>query len=150
MSTSQEYVKQNTEKIQLYTEQFLSILDDYKKSYVTANLYPSVEEYKYTNQTLLSQLEKIVSDLFAMLTTLQQKVKIIKKELSQMNNHIIINKKQNESLLLKYQNIEAERNGSTEMLSDSITLFNEQYFSNLYIIFGILLVLFFFYYLFSY
>jgi hypothetical protein len=148
MSSSQEYAQQNREKLQLYKEQFFAVLDDYKKSYVTAHLYPSVDEYKYTNQTILSQLEKIASDLFSMLNTLQQKIQVIKKELSEMNDDIVINKKKNESLLLKYQNIEAERNGSTEMLTDSKTMFNEQYYSNLYIILGILLVLFFFYYLF--
>jgi len=144
-----DYIKKNREKINQFTERYALILDDYKKGYVTTHLYPSVEEYKKGYMTALGWLEKITNELFAILNEIQRKIQVTKKELSALNKHIIVNKKENESLLTKYQNVKGERNGSGEMVSDFKILYKEQYYSNWNLVFCIFFIFFLFYYLFQ-
>jgi intein-encoded DNA endonuclease-like protein len=65
----------------------------------------------------------------------------VKQELSQLNDSIVVKRKENERLVIKYQNIQGEKNGSFEMVNDSKTMYRKQYMENWNLVLGICIVI---------
>jgi hypothetical protein len=135
-------VKENKETLDTYRDQYMSILDEYKKSYVTSKTYPSVSEYNTSFSKATDWLNQLSSNLFVLTNTIETDIERVNNYIASVNNKINIEKNQNETLVQKYQQIVSVKNGSSELFDNSKYRYNVQYISNWNIFIGIFLISF--------
>ena len=131
---------QFNEKIITIKLQFFSALDDFKKYYVYFNKNPEVNEYQnyYTNSK--SQLQTMNRDMFLTTNNIEKNIDILNKNLvllsAKLNNEKKLNKKMSELM----NNLENTQNGSEILIDDSKTKYNIQYYKNIELFIGILIM----------
>jgi hypothetical protein len=142
-------IKKNREKLDIYKNQYISLLDEYKKMYVTTKTYPSVQEYSTSFSQTTDWLNQLSSQLFTLMNAIEIETKKIQDQIESLNVEITVDKSENESLLQKYQQIVSSHNGSSELIDDSKFLYNYQYTSNFDVFLGIVMMGLFYIFIFS-
>ena len=128
-------------KLTVMKEQFASILDDFKKYYVFASKNPEVEEYQDNYLNSKTNLQKINKDVFTMSNDIEKKIEELNKIVMRLNAKLDSEKELDGELLILVNKIRNTKNGAETMLDDSVEIYNRQYYYNLEIFIGILLLL---------
>jgi hypothetical protein len=128
------------EKINTIQDTFFSILDDYKKYYIFINKSPEVEEYQNYYLDAKNQLQNLMNDLFKLSTNIENNI----LEMNE-NNKVLIEKldeekKSNEELDELLISLRGTESGSKELIYDTKNLYNYQYYKNIELFLGIIIV----------
>ena len=130
------------EKIATLTTQYNFLIADFIKYYVFTNKNPSVNEYKNLYNNNIQQIQLIFDDLVALKTN-------IEAEVSQMNSYVeLITTEINNNVQI-YDNLFTEkkqssntRDGSVFLIDESKELYNTQYYLNVELWIGIIILIF--------
>jgi len=129
------------EQINNKATSFLSALDDFKKYYVYYNKNPEVQEYNKNFTDSKEQIQTISSDVFQITNTIQRKIEEKTRAMSGIEMKL-----QRQKVLLQEQeksinNLKSVQAGSSVMIDDSKTDYIFNYYKNLEIFIGILILL---------
>jgi len=135
-----EETKQIHNKINGIKSSFLSVLDNYKKYYVFANLNPNVEEYRQAYFESKNQLANLSKELLEIIFSTYEKINNLNIDTKEIYNDLSKFKEQHNLLNTKIINLENTKQGSNIIIDDFKEKYNDQFYYNLEIFLGILLV----------
>ena len=132
--------KQFNEQINNIKSQFFSALDDFKKYYVYYNKNPEVNEFQnyYTNSK--SQLQTMSKDLFLTTNNIDKNIEILDNEMLDISIKLEKQKKLHKEMTELINNLQNTQNGSEILIDDSKTKYNLQYYKNIELFIGMLMV----------
>jgi hypothetical protein len=133
-------VQKYDEKINTIKSSFFSALDDFKKYYVYYNMNPEVDEYQNFFSNSKGQLERLNTDLFSVTNDIQQKIQELDTEINLATTNLDSEKKLNNELLILMNKLETTQGGSKIMIDDAKEEYNIQYYKNLELLVGILIL----------
>lgn len=129
------------EQINNKANSFLSALDDFKKYYVYYNKNPEVQEYNKNFTNSKEQLQTLSSDVFEITNTIQRKIEEKNRAMSgiemKLKRQKILSQEQEKAV----NNLKSVQAGSSVMIDDSKTDYIFNYYKNLEIFIGILILL---------
>lgn len=128
------------EQIETIKTTFLSVLDDYKKYYVFVNVHPEVEEYQRYYEQTTSQLSLLVKKLMDISNGINEKIKELNDETSYTYNQLSKETKKYDKLTKLLNGLTMTKNGTEILIDDFKEQYNKQYYYNVEMILGILLV----------
>jgi len=105
-------------KINEYNGRVNVVLDEFQQVYIMSKMYPANEEVQERYENVISNIEKLQSDLFNMTNNIQVDVNEVNKNLLEINTLINIEKIKNEKLKKLLGYVEGSNNSSQEMISD--------------------------------
>jgi hypothetical protein len=106
------------------------ILDDYKKFYVLAKMYPENEEYQQQFSNVVDNIKQVLSNLFSLSNNVQVNINNISNDLNNINILIEEERKKNVKLKTKLGSVHHENNASNEMISDYKEKYDIRYLRN--------------------
>ena len=132
--------KHFNEQINNIKSQFFSALDDFKKYYVYYNKNPEVNEFQnyYTNSK--SQLQTMSKDLFLTTNNIDKNIEILDNEMLDISIKLEKQKKLHKEMTELINNLQNTQNGSEILIDDSKTKYNLQYYKNIELFIGMLMV----------
>jgi actin-related protein len=133
------------EELNVLNEKFYSILDDFKKYYIFFNKNPEVDEYQQMFSNIKDNIESINSKLFTVNTNLQQTIDDINIKIQQINVEIQKEKTKNTELKNNVGIVNNKRTSSGILIDNYKELYNNTYYFNITIVFGILILSYLFY-----
>jgi len=133
------------EELNVLNEKFYSILDDFKKYYIFFNKNPEVDEYQQMFSNIKDNIESINSKLFTINTNLQQTIDDINIKIQQINVEIQKEKTKNTELKNNVGIVNNKRTSSGILIDNYKELYNNTYYFNITIVFGILILSYLFY-----
>ena len=128
-------------KLMVMKERFSAILEEFKKYYVFASKNPDVEEYQQHYLNSKSNLQQINKEVFTMSNDIEKNIEQLNVIVMKLNAKLSSEKELDGELINLANKIYNTRNGAEIMLDDSKELYNKQYYYNLEIFIGILLLL---------
>jgi hypothetical protein len=133
--------KQFNEKINTIKSQFFSALDDFKKYYVYFNKNPEVNEFQNYYANSRGQLQTMSRELFLTTNNIDKNI----EELDVKVSTISVKLKEEEELYKKLMellaNLENTHDGSQILIDDSKRIYNIQYYKNVEIFIGIIIII---------
>jgi glycerol-3-phosphate cytidylyltransferase-like family protein len=117
-------------KINEYNGRVNVVLDEFQQVYIMSKMYPANEEVQERYENMISNIEKLQSDLFNMTNNIQVDVNEVNKNLLEINTLINIEKIKNEKLKKLLGYVEGSNNSSQEMISDYKKIYNLNYLRN--------------------
>jgi hypothetical protein len=126
--------------IQTLKGQFLSVLSEYKQSYVNATLYPDLNEYQQIYESSKANLNTVLTGIFSVKVDLTNDLEALKNKLMDLDKKITYEKSINSKLNSTYSQVVGNTNGSDVMLDDSKNLYHTQYVANVTLFIGIFLL----------
>ena len=133
--------KQIEEQINSKKSSFFSALDDFKKYYVYYNINPEYESYSTNYLNSKDQLQTISSDIFEITNNIQRKIEEKNKSMASISAKLNKEKILNQQLTEIAKTLNGVKAGSAIMIDDSKTEYKLQYYKNIEIFIGILLLL---------
>jgi len=128
-------------KAQTLKNTLSSVLDDYEKYYVFHNKDPSVAEYENHYNNVISNLQKLSSDLFVVTNSVQNGIESVGVSLDNYYTEIEDEKTINQDFKQKLGIVQNEQNGSDEMINDFKDMYNLQYLTNFAMFGGLIAIL---------
>ena len=132
--------KQFNEQINNIKSQFFSALDDFKKYYVYYNKNPEVNEFQNYYANSKSQLQTMSKDLFLTTNNIDKNIEFLDNEMLDISIKLENEKKINKEMSELINNLQNTQNGSEILIDDSKTKYNIQYYKNVEIFIGILML----------
>ena len=132
--------KQFNEQINNIKSQFFSALDDFTKYYVYYNKNPEVNEFQNYYANSKSQLQTMSKDLFLTTNNIDKNIENLDNEMLQISIKLENEKKLNKEMSELINNLQNTQNGSEILIDDSKTKYNIQYYKNVEIFIGILIL----------
>lgn len=132
--------QQFDEKINNIEKQFFSALDDFKKYYVFYNKNPEVNEFQNYFVNSKGQLQNISKDLFLTTNDINKNIEILNNQMKQVSIKLKDEKKLYDELMILLGNLQNTKYGSEILINDSKEEYNKQYYSNLQLLLGILII----------
>ena len=132
--------KQFNEQINNIKSQFFSALDDFTKYYVYYNKNPEVNEFQNYYANSKSQLQTMSKDLFLTTNNIDKNIEDLDNEMLQISIKLENEKKLNKEMSELINNLQNTQNGSEILIDDSKTKYNIQYYKNVEIFIGILII----------
>jgi hypothetical protein len=132
--------KQFNEQINNIKSQFFSALDDFTKYYVYYNKNPEVNEFQNYYANSKSQLQTISKDLFLTTNNIDKNIEDLDNEMMNISIKLENEKKLNKEMSELINNLQNTQNGSEILINDSKTKYNIQYYKNVEIFIGILII----------
>ena len=129
------------EQINNKANSFLSALDDFKKYYVYYNKNPEVQEYNKNFTDSKEQLQTLSSDVFEITNTIQRKIEEKTRAMSGIEMKLQRQKTLAQEQEKSINNLKSVQAGSSVMIDDSKTDYIFNYYKNLEIFIGILILL---------
>jgi len=121
-------------------EQFLSVLEDFSKYYVYYHKNPEVDEYQQFYLNSKSQLQNINKQLVKESNSVESAIENLSYSLTRMNAKLEYEKMLQGELDNLTNGLTNSKNGSSVMLDDTTSIYNKQYFSNLSLFLGMVVV----------
>lgn len=137
MTEQSEIIKEHIETIK---STFYSVLDDYKKYYVFYHSHPDVDEYQTYYLQSKNQLNNLVKELFEISKSIHIKIGELSDETSDTYTSLKEERTHFENLSKKVSNLTGTKNGSEMLIDDFKEKYNQQYYSNIQLFLGCLLV----------
>ena len=131
---------QYNEKINAINSQFFSALDDFKKYYVYYNKNPEVNEFQNYYANSKSQLQNMNKELFLISNSIDQNIDVLDKKMAEISFKLEAEKKMYKELEKLNSNLQNTQNGSEILIDDSKVAYNLQYYKNVEIFIGIIIV----------
>ena len=132
--------KQFNEQINNIKSQFFSALDDFTKYYVYYNKNPEVNEFQNYYANSKSQLQTMSKDLFLTTNNIDKNIEDLDNEMMNISIQLENEKKLNKEMSELINNLQNTQNGSEILIDDSKTKYNIQYYKNVEIFIGILIL----------
>jgi hypothetical protein len=132
--------KQFNEQINNIKSQFFSALDDFTKYYVYYNKNPEVNEFQNYYANSKSQLQTMSKDLFLTTNNIDKNIEDLDNEMLNISIQLEKEKKLNKEMSELINNLQNTQNGSEILIDDSKTKYNIQYYKNVEIFIGILIL----------
>ena len=132
--------KQFNEQINNIKSQFFSALDDFTKYYVYYNKNPEVNEFQNYYANSKSQLQTMSKDLFLTTNNIDKNIEELDNEMLKISIKLENEKKINKEMSELINNLQNTQNGSEILIDDSKTKYNTQYYKNVEIFIGILIL----------
>jgi ElaB/YqjD/DUF883 family membrane-anchored ribosome-binding protein len=129
------------EQINNKATSFLSALDDFKKYYVYYNKNPEVQEYNKNFTDSKEQIQTLSSDVFKITNTIQRKIEEKTRAMSGIEMKLQRQKTLAQEQEKSINNLKSVQAGSSVMIDDSKTDYIFNYYKNLEIFIGILILL---------
>jgi len=133
--------KQYEEQINSKQSSFLSALDDFKKYYVYYNKNPEVQDYNTHFLHSKEQLQTLSSDVFEITNAIQRKIEAKNKVMSVISDKLKSEKEISKNYEEIIHNLNGVKAGSSIMIDDSKTDYIFNYYKNVEIFIGILILL---------
>lgn len=131
---------QFNEKIDNISSSFLSVLDDYKKYYVYYNKNPEVDEFQSYFKNSENQIRNIGKNLVNITNEIHDEIEYLDNYMSNVNTNIESEKKTHEKMTKLFSNVKNTENGSEILIDDSKKEYNTQYYINIELVIGILIL----------
>jgi hypothetical protein len=128
------------ERIEAIKSTFASVLDDYKKYYVFYHAHPEVNEYQNYYLQSKNQLNNLVKELFEISKSIHIKIGELSDETSDTYNSLKEERMNYDNLSKKVSNLTGTKNGSEMLIDDFKEKYNEQFYNNIELFLGCLLV----------
>lgn len=128
------------EKINNIEKQFFSALDDFKKYYVYYYKNPEVNEFQNYYVNSKGQLQSMSKDLFLTTNDINKNIEILDNEMKDISIKLNKEKKIYDESMKLLGNLQNTKNGSEILINDSKEEYNKQYYYNVELICGILIV----------
>ena len=128
------------EKIKNIEKQFFSALDDFKKYYVYYYKNPEVNEFQNYYVNSKGQLQSMSKDLFLTTNDINKNIEILDNEMKDISIKLNKEKKIYDESMKLLGNLQNTKNGSEILINDSKEEYNKQYYYNVELICGILIV----------
>ena len=132
--------KQFNEQINNIKSQFFSALDDFTKYYVYYNKNPEVNEFQNYYANSKNQLQTMSKDLFLTTNNIDKNIEFLDNEMLKISIKLENEKKLNKEMSKLINNLQNTQNGSEILIDDSKTKYNLQYYKNVEIFIGILIL----------
>lgn len=129
------------EQINNKATSFLSALDDFKKYYVYYNKNPEVQEFNKNFTESKEQLQTLSSDVFQITNEIQRKIEEKSRAMSGIEMKLQRQKALSQTEEKTLNNLKSVQAGSSVMIDDSKTDYIFNYYKNLEIFIGILILL---------
>jgi hypothetical protein len=129
--------KQNEEKINIIKTQFFSALDDFKKYYVYFNKNPEVNEFQNYYANSKSQIQSMTRDLFLLTNSIDKSIENLDSQMQLVSLKLEDEKKLNVELTKLFNDLNNTKEGSEVLINDSKEEYNQQYYYNWEMVFGI-------------
>jgi hypothetical protein len=133
--------KQFNEQINTIKTQFFSALDDFKKYYVYFNKNPEVNEFQNFYANSKGQIQTMSRQLFLTSNNIDKMI----EELDQRVSSVSVKLEEEEELYKKLmeltQNLDNTQDGSQILIDDSKKKYNDQFYKNVEIFIGIIIVI---------
>lgn len=129
-----------TVDLQTLQNQAPTILDEFKKAYLSYNINPQNNDYQQTLETAKSQLNDINSKLFMLSNTVETDTEGINKKLFILNILIQKAKEKNKELKRHLEFTEHRYNVTDEMINDYKLTYNIGYLRNWGLVLSIFVV----------
>jgi hypothetical protein len=133
--------KQFNEKINTIKYQFFSALDDFKKYYVFFNKNPEVNEFQNYYANSIGQLQTISRELFLTTNSIDQNIEELDKKVSSISIKLQEEEELYKNLMELLENLDNTHNGSEILINDSKKNYNMQYYKNVELLIGIIIVI---------
>lgn len=128
-------------KLVVMKERFISILDEFKKYYIFSAKNPEVDEYHQHYLNSKSHLQKINKEVFTTTNDIEHNIAKLNKIVMRLNAKLGSEKELDGELVTLINKLRNTQNGSETMLDDSVEIYNKQYYYNLELFIGILLLI---------
>lgn len=132
--------KTYAEKIETIQTQFFSALDDFKKYYVYYNKNPEVNEYQNYYSNSKGQLQSISKELFVITNDIEKNIEELDQDMSSISKELEIEKNKNNRMTKLLSNMENTQNGSEVLINDSKYNYNVQYYHNIEMFAGTIII----------
>jgi hypothetical protein len=129
-----------TSDLNTLQEQYGPVLDDFKKYYVLHNQYPDLNEYTQMFSSIKGNLQTLNSNIFTLTNNIENSTQQQNNVMKQVNEDIKQEKLIHTMLLQKLNIVKNEMNGAREMSKNYTSMYNLQFFSNITIFLGIVIV----------
>jgi hypothetical protein len=129
------------EKIKTIKSSFFSALDDFTKYYVFYHKNPEVNEFQNYFANSKGQLQQLNSEMFLVTNNIQQQIKNLDIEMRLVSHKLKDEKELNGELLKLVSRIQTTQDGSEIMIDDAKNEYNIQYYKNLELFMGIVILL---------
>ena len=129
--------KQNEEKINIINTQFFSVLDDFKKYYVYFNKNPEVNEFQNYYVNSKSQIQTMIRNIFMLTNSIDKSIENLDSQIQLVSLKVEDEKKLNIEFTKLLKDLNNTKNGSEVLINDSKEEYNEQYYYNWEMVFGI-------------
>ena len=133
--------KQFNEKINTIKSQFFSALDDFKKYYVYFNKNPEVNEFQNYYANSKGQLQTMSRELFLTTNNIHQNIEELDEQMSSISVKLEEEEKLYKKLMELLQNFDNTHNGSEILIDDSKEKYNIQYYKNVELFIGIIIII---------
>lgn len=129
-----------SERIEAIKSIFKSVLDDYKKYYVFYHAHPEVNEYQNYYLQTKTQLNNLAKELFEISKTIHIKIDELSDETSDVYNNLKEERFNYDELSKKINSLTGTKNGSEILINDFKEKYNEQFYNNVELFLGVLIV----------
>ena len=138
----QPQAKKYQDKLNTATEQFNSVLDDFKKYYIFSNKNPEVDEYQNYYLENKSQLQNLNKDVFLISNDIESDIKKLNYIVTRLNAKLSGEKELTDELKKLLKNLKESDNGASIMLEDTTSIYNKKYIKNSELLLGIFVILY--------
>jgi hypothetical protein len=119
---------------------FFSVLDDYKKYYVFVNKNPEVEDYQNFYLESKSQLKSLENELYKISKEFEVNIEKNRNQNRIIKDKLIDEKDKSQEYNELLKTLNGTEMGAKELINDTKELYNHQYYKNVELFIGILIV----------
>jgi hypothetical protein len=132
------------QQLNVYTENFPNILEEFKRAYIVYKQSPDSTESQHIFSSKKGLVDSTIKDVNGIILNINQGMQSINDNMKTIGEKIDDEKTKNARLMSMWNNITGENNGSVELVDDSIIETRRQYALNVIIIVGCIIVFIFF------
>lgn len=120
--------------------QFASALKDFQKYYVYYHKNPEVSEFQNFYSNVKSQLQQLTKQVRTIEMDAQQKLQLLSQIMSKREIEIHSEKEKSNHYRYKLSQLENAKNGANMLINDTEQLYLQQYYRNIEMLVGLVLV----------
>jgi hypothetical protein len=128
------------EKIDGIQTQFFSVLKDFQKYFVYYHKNPEVNEFQQQLETSKGQLQILSDQLLQTTSQIHANIRQLEGKMESVSKQLEMEKMKNEKLTNSAVHLENTQNGSEILIDDYKSKYNQQYYRNVRLYIGILLM----------
>ena len=132
-----ELTKQMSGKLKIIIEKLPGLLEEYKKYFIFFHKNPEIAEYQQIYVQYKSQIQNTNKELTTLGENIEQTILQINKTISKENVLLTDKKQKFNEIILGFDHYQGALSGADQMIDDFKTLYNNQYYKNVQIIYGI-------------
>jgi hypothetical protein len=131
-------------KTQLSTikSSFSSLLDNFYNTYIIHHTNPDSAEYNQIYSQEKGQINSLNTSLFSLQTDIKQSITFLEKDLTQVNKTLDVERALNVKLHKKFDDKKGKELGALGLIVESKESYNHQYFKNIGLFLGDILLVY--------